>query len=224
MQSRLNPADKPSIELIVRRRCHPRHTLYQHEKMDTSLPPTQVCLSLPDWVRDLAERLRQPCRSDADKMRLAIDLSARNVTERTGGPFGAAIFDSVSGAVVSIGVNRVIPLRNSTAHAEMMAFMLAQSRLGNYRLNATRHHFVMATSAQPCAMCYGASVWAGIDRILIGARREDVESLTEFDEGPMPRNWIEGLRRRGISVTRDVLRIEARAVLRMYGESTGEAY
>jgi tRNA(Arg) A34 adenosine deaminase TadA len=191
---------------------------------ETETPPTSVSLSLPDWIHELGPRLREPCPSDQDKMRLALELAARNIAERTGGPFGAAIFDSRTGAVISVGVNRVVPLHNSTAHAEMMAFMLAQCRLHSHRLNATRHHFVMATSAQPCAMCYGASVWAGIDRILIGARREDVESLTEFDEGPMPRNWIQGLRRRGISVTRDVLRKEARAVLAEYEARIGQTY
>lgn len=189
-------------------------------------PPflTSVSLSLPDWVAKMEPALREGYPTDEDKMRLAVTLSARNVAANTGGPFGAAIFDSDSGSVISIGVNRVVPLNNSTAHAEMMAFMLAQHRLKNHRLNATRHHFVMATSAQPCAMCYGASVWAGINRILIGARREDVESLTEFDEGPMPRNWIEGLKRRGISVTRDILRKEACRVLRDYEEKIGTTY
>ena len=186
--------------------------------------PTSVSLSLPDWVADMEPVLRENHPTDADKMRLAVSLSACNVAAQTGGPFGAAIFDSETGSVISIGVNRVVPLHNSTAHAEMMAFMLAQYRMQNHRLNATHHHFVMATSAQPCAMCYGASVWAGINRILIGARREDVESLTEFDEGPMPRNWVEGLRRRGISVTRDILRREACRVLREYEEKTGTDY
>jgi tRNA(Arg) A34 adenosine deaminase TadA len=183
-----------------------------------------VSLSLPDWIRDMDSEFKGAYPTDEDKMRLAIYLALRNVRERTGGPFGAAIFDSVTGEVVSVGVNRVVPLNNSTAHAEMMAFMLAQQRLGSFRLDATRHHFVMATSAQPCAMCYGASPWAGINRILIGARRRDVESLTEFDEGPMPRNWIKGLRERGIRVTRDVLRGEARQVFLEYGKTRGAAY
>ena len=185
---------------------------------------TSVSLSLPDWVRDWESKLDKMYPSDEDKMRLSVELSARNVEAGTGGPFGAAIFNSDTGEVISVGVNRVVPLFNSTAHAEMMAFMLAQHRLQNHRLNAAHHHFVMATSAQPCAMCYGASVWAGINRILIGARREDVESLTEFDEGPMPRNWIKGLRERGISVHRDVLRKEACIVLREYARKTGQIY
>ena len=185
---------------------------------------TSVSLSLPDWVREWEVNLEKMYPTDEDKMLLAVELSARNVEESSGGPFGAAIFNSDTGEVISIGVNRVVPLFNSTAHAEMMAFMLAQHRLRNHRLNASRHQFVMATSAQPCAMCYGASVWAGINRILVGARREDVESLTEFDEGPMPRNWIQGLRRRGISVDRDILRKEACEVLREYARRTGQTY
>lgn len=184
----------------------------------------RVRLSLPDWIKDLQPDLQRSYPSDDEKMRLAIDLAVRNVREQTGGPFGAAIFDSDSGQVVSVGVNRVVPLNNSTAHAEMMAFMLAQQRLHSYRLNATQHRFVMATSAQPCAMCYGASAWAGINRILIGARRRDVESLTEFDEGPMPRNWIKGLQDRGISVTRDVLRRQACEVFLEYRKRQGTAY
>jgi tRNA(Arg) A34 adenosine deaminase TadA len=192
--------------------------------MKSNPVPRAVALSLPDWIQEMEKELHIRYPSDKDKMGLTIRLAARNVSDSTGGPFGAAIFDSKTGAVISVGVNRVVPLQNSTAHAEMMAFMLAQQRLGNHRLNATQHHFVMATSAQPCAMCYGASVWAGIDRILIGARREDVESLTEFDEGPMPRNWIQALKKRGISVTRDVLRAEARKILRAYAEASGRAY
>jgi len=59
--------------------------------------------------------------------------------------------------------------------------------------------------------------------LLIGARAEDVESLTEFDEGPLPTDWIGELTRRGIAVRRDLLRDEARAVLADYGRS-GTAY
>jgi hypothetical protein len=48
--------------------------------------------------------------------------------------------------------------------------------------------------------------------------------LTEFDEGPLPADWIGELERRGIAVGRDLLRDQARAVLRTYGESGGERY
>jgi len=48
-------------------------------------------------------------------------------------------------------------------------------------------------------------------------------SLTIFDEGPLPADWIGELERRGIAVRRDIRREEARAVLRRYGEIEGRA-
>jgi tRNA(Arg) A34 adenosine deaminase TadA len=82
----------------------------------------------------------------------------------------------------------------------------------------------LATSAQPCCQCYGATMWAGIDRLLIGARSEDVEALTEFDEGPLPADWIGELQAREIEVVRDIERDAARAVLKTYGELGGPNY
>ena len=66
--------------------------------------------------------------------------------------------------------------------------------------------------------------WAGIDRLLIGARSEDVMALTEFDEGPLPADWAGELERRGIAVARDLLREQACDVLRAYGEQGGSFY
>ena len=179
-----------------------------------------VRLVLPDWVDAAVDRQRA-YHDDEDKVALAIELSRRNVEAGSGGPFGAAIFDG-NGYVVGVGVNRVVPQNCSVAHAEMMAFMCAQSALSAFRLNEIGP-MTLATSAQPCCMCYGASFWAGIDRMLIGARSEDVMRLTEFDEGPLPADWIGELERRGIAVRRDLHRDAACEVLRHYGES-GVAY
>jgi hypothetical protein len=66
-------------------------------------------------------------------------------------------------------------------------------------------------------------VWAGIDELLIGARAQDVEELTQFDEGPLPADWIGELTRRNIAVRRDILREHARDVLASYG-ATGTPY
>jgi tRNA(Arg) A34 adenosine deaminase TadA len=133
------------------------------------------------------------------------------------------VFDE-DGCLVAAGVNRVLAQNCSIAHAEIMAYMLAQARLGRSRLNQDGRRYILATSAQPCCQCYGATIWAGIDELLIGARAADVEELTEFDEGPLPADWVGELERRGIAVRRDILRDEARAVLRRYGERGGVAY
>ncbi|MFT4197903.1 MAG: nucleoside deaminase [Pseudoxanthomonas sp.] len=178
----------------------------------------QVHLTLPAWVHEAVQPgLRMP--GDAAKVALAIELARRNVEEGSGGPFGAAVFGA-DNALVAVGVNRVVPQNTSLAHAENMAFMLAQQRVQSFRLNAALAAPVtLATSAQPCCQCYGATVWAGIDRLLIGARAEDVMALTEFDEGPLPADWIGELEKRGIEVVRDLHRDAAREVLRRYGES-----
>ena len=189
--------------------------------------PARVELSLPDWIPD-AVAGAGAVAGDVDKVALAIELSRRNVDAGTGGPFGAVVFGP-DDRVVAAAVNRVMPMSSSLAHAEAMAYMLAQQRLGRARLNRDDEDrplgpFVLATSSQPCCQCYGATVWAGVDRLLIGARSEDVEELTEFDEGPLPQDWVGELEKRGIAVVRDLLREDARAVLRAYGESGGDRY
>jgi tRNA(Arg) A34 adenosine deaminase TadA len=105
-----------------------------------------------------------------------------------------------------------------------MAYMLAQQRLQRARLNEEGGPVTIATSAQPCCQCYGATFWAGVDRLLIGARSEDVMTLTEFDEGPLPDDWVGELARRGVEVVRDIERGAAREVLRRYGQQGGVAY
>jgi tRNA(Arg) A34 adenosine deaminase TadA len=105
-----------------------------------------------------------------------------------------------------------------------MAYVFAQQRLRRFRLNENGEKFVLATSAQPCCQCYGATIWAGIDTLLIGARSDDVEELTEFDEGPLPADWIGELDRRGIAVRRDILRDAAREVFVRYRDLGGGAY
>ena len=187
----------------------------------------QIHLTLPAWTHDLLDA-SAAYAGDEDKVALAIDLSRRNVDADTGGPFGAVVFGP-DHRVIAIGVNRVMPHTCSLAHAETMAYMLAQGRTQRLRLNrdaddAPIGPITLATSSQPCCQCYGATVWAGIDRLLIGARAADVMELTEFDEGPLPADWVGELERRGIEVVRDLHRDDARAVLRAYGERGGQRY
>lgn len=177
----------------------------------------QVHLHLPPWIHDEVDAGRTYSDDDA-RMALAIELSRRNVQHGSGGPFGAAVFDA-GGRVIGIGVNRVIATSCSIAHAEMMAVSTTQLRTQRYRLNeGGAGKWTLATSAQPCAMCYGAMFWAGVDRLLIGARADDVQRLAGFDEGPLPADWAGELRTRGIEVRTDILRDEACDVLRGYGE------
>ena len=187
----------------------------------------QVHLTLPVWVHDAVDASRTYA-SDADKVALAIALSRGNVEHGSGGPFGAVVFGA-DDRIIAVGVNRVLPQTCSVAHAEMMAYMLAQQRTQRARLNLDDDGravgpITLATSSQPCCQCYGATIWAGIDRLLIGARAEDVMALTPFDEGPLPADWIGELEKRGIAVTRDIEREAACEVLRAYGSGGGGKY
>ena len=187
----------------------------------------QVHLTLPAWVHDAVDTARTYV-DDADKVALAIVLSRQNVEAASGGPFGAVVYGP-DHRIVAVGVNRVMPQSCSVAHAEMMAYMLAQQRTQRARLNRDERDMpcgpiTLATSSQPCCQCYGATIWAGIDRLLIGARAEDVMALTEFDEGPLPTDWVGELERRGIAVTRDVERDAACDVLRAYSALGGARY
>ncbi len=157
-------------------------------------------------------------------MSLAIELSARNVSEGTGGPFGAAIFESDSGRLVSVGVNAVVPNTCSHAHAEMMAIARGQAILGVYDLGGPglpEHELV--TSCQPCAMCFGAIPWSGIRRLICAASDEEARAIG-FDEGPLVEDWVDALQQRGIEVVTGLMREQAAAVLRQYGSSGGEIY
>lgn len=96
-----------------------------------SSPASQVVVTVPDWVHQLVD-WQQPYPDDSAKMTLAIELSRQNVLQHTGGPFGSAIFDSCSHLLLAVGVNRVLPLNNSTLHGETVAIMLAEQRLGSF--------------------------------------------------------------------------------------------
>src|ERR1051326_8725729 len=182
-----------------------------------------VVIEYPDWVDRVVDWTRA-YRTDVEKMRLAIDISRANVEAGTGGPFGAAILERDSGRVVAVGMNSVVRLSNCTLHGEMVAFMMAQTALGSFTLNAPNlpaHELI--TSCEPCAMCLGATLWSGVQRVVYGAAREDASRL-KFEEGPVFPESYRYLEERGLRITRDVLREEARAVLELYRAGGGKIY
>jgi len=157
-------------------------------------------------------------------MRLAVLLSRENVVRGTGGPFGAVVFEQESGRVVGVGVNGVVRQHNCTLHGEMVAFMMANARVGTFSLSAPglpAHE--LHTSCEPCAMCLGATLWSGVRRVVYGAAREDASRL-HFEEGPVFPESYAYLAARGVAIARGVLRDEARAVLELYRERSGKIY
>jgi len=159
-----------------------------------------------------------------ERMRLVITLSRLNIEHKTGGPFGAGVFEQESGKLIAPGVNMVIATNCSIAHAEIVSVSIAQKILGNYDLSSEgMPSYELVTSTAPCAMCLGAIPWSGVRRVICGARDEDARNIG-FDEGTKPTNWALSLEGRGITIVQDVLREEAKKVLSQYYESGGIIY
>lgn len=184
--------------------------------------PDALVISSPDWLGEAVDWSAR-YRSDEDRMRVAVELARQSVVRGWGGPFGAGVFDADGGRLVAAGVNSVARLGNSILHAETLAIMLAQARLGTYALGEGEDSYLLVTSCEPCAMCLGAALWSGVRRVAIGATREDAMRLA-FDEGPVFPESYRYLEERGVHIVRDVLRDEARAVLDLYRERDGTIY
>ncbi len=183
----------------------------------------KVTLKLPAWVEELDLRDREYPTLE-DRMGLVVELARQNVERGTGGPFGAAIFEGGTGRLLAPGMNLVVPSGCSVAHAEMVAIMVAQQAVGDFDLGAEgRPDYDLFASTEPCAMCFGATPWSGVRRLVCGARDEDARAVG-FDEGAKLPDWAAALEERGIVVVRDVCREEAAAVLRDYAESGGQIY
>ena len=181
-----------------------------------------VHIEYPPWVDDTIDWDRT-YSGDEERMRLAIAVARANVEHGTGGPFGAAIFES-TGRLVSVGMNSVVRLNNCTLHGEMVAFMMAQQKIGSFTLNAPNlpvHE--LYTSCEPCAMCLGTTLWSGVQRVVYSATRDDA-SMLRFEEGPVFPESYKYLEDRGIEIVRNVLREEGRAVLELYRAKSGKIY
>jgi tRNA(Arg) A34 adenosine deaminase TadA len=182
-----------------------------------------LTISLPAWVDEVVDWDRRYA-GDAERVGLAIALSRENVERGTGGPFGAAVFESISGAVVAVGVNCVERLGNAALHAEVVAIMFAQQRVGSYTLGGPGAPVrELVSSCEPCAMCLGATLWSGVGRLVFAASRADATALA-FDEGPVFPESYAYLERRGIRIDREIGRAEAAAVLRLYRDRGGLIY
>jgi tRNA(Arg) A34 adenosine deaminase TadA len=112
--------------------------------------------------------------TEEELMRRAIALSAE-AAGQGGGPFGAVV--ARQGRILGEGRNQVVPGRDPTAHAEVMAIRAACAELGTHDLTGA----TLYTSCEPCPMCLGAAWWARIGRIVHGNDREDAAAIG-FDD------------------------------------------
>lgn len=184
---------------------------------------THFQFELPSWVPPFVASQGDTFATQDQRMAFVIALSYENVKHKTGGPFGAAVFDD-QGRLIAPGVNLVPAERCSILHAEIVAIALAQKTLGRYDLSdGGLAVYELAASTEPCAMCFGAVPWSGVKRLVCGARDEDARAVG-FDEGAKLADWPQALADRGIEVVRDIARQDAVEVLNEYAKQQGTIY
>lgn len=104
-------------------------------------------------------------------LRLAIDASKASLADDIGGPFGAILVRD--GEILAEGRNRVLGDHDPTAHAEVVAIRRAAAKMGTHDLAGC----TIYSSCEPCPMCLAAIHWAGIERIVFAAGREDAAGI-----------------------------------------------
>ena len=101
--------------------------------------------------------------TDDEAIALAL-TEAKAAAERGEVPVGAVLLDR-DGAVLAQDGNRILELRDPTAHAEMLVLRSAARALSNERLGGTS----LYVSLEPCAMCAGAISLARVARLVFAA-------------------------------------------------------
>ncbi len=180
-----------------------------------------VCqFELPDWICEVVKP-GQILADEHQRIAAAVKLSRQQVERGTGGPFGAVVCNLDSGELVGAGVNRVVPAGLSVAHAEVVAWSVAQRYLDTFDLATS--NLGLYSSAQPCIACWGGLFWSGIKRLVYAATKDEVEQLAGFEEGPVPANWQALLEASDISVAHLAMP-EAGQVLADYHQQGGIIY
>jgi tRNA(Arg) A34 adenosine deaminase TadA len=193
-----------------------------------------IVISLPAWSKQFSDSYKDKTfvvEDEEEMMKVAVTLSEKHsLIEKTGGPFGTAIFEVETETGVcklfAIGLNMVVPLCNSTLHGEMTAIQFGQKKLNSYTFGgknkSTGKEYHLYTSCEPCCQCLGGTLWSGVTKLVCSATKDDCEK-TGFNEGPVFKESYEALESAGVKVVRNVLREEGARVLKEYGE-TGVMY
>ncbi len=213
--------------------------LYKHQKQqhdDKQVTSQQhscgesVVVSLPAWASEFFDFYKDKAfTSEEEMMKVAVELSDRNITEKTGGPFGTAIFECDTKTseckLFSIGMNQVVTLNNSTLHGEMTAIQFGQKKLKNFSFGSRKalgKEYHLYTSCEPCCQCLGGTLWSGVSKLVCAAAKDDAEAIG-FDEGPVFPQSYDALEQAGVKVVRGVMRKEGAEVLQKYAK-TGLIY
>lgn len=77
-------------------------------------------------------------------------------------PVAALVFQTAENRIIGESRNRIVELRDPTAHAELLAVRAACAAVGSERLPSG---CVLVSSLEPCVMCSGALILARVDEV-----------------------------------------------------------
>ena len=111
-------------------------------------------------------------------MQLALEQARRGL-DAGEAPIGCVLLDG-DGEVIGAGHNAMRASGIVTAHAEMKAFEAAAHKVlpGNA--------YTLVSSLEPCVMCMGAAMQAGVTTIIYGLRAPADEGTTRVDAPASP--------------------------------------
>jgi tRNA(Arg) A34 adenosine deaminase TadA len=99
-------------------------------------------------------------------MALAIEISAKAEY-----PYGAVIVKN--GEIIGRSDADTAVARSEFGHAELVAIEDAMSQLGGHLCAEGGKGATIYSSCEPCAMCMGATLYTGIEKLVYGATLED---------------------------------------------------
>jgi tRNA(adenine34) deaminase len=120
---------------------------------------------ITEWEDQMAQRAmtnEREAQQHAEWMRLAL-AEARRALDDGEAPIGCVLVDG-TGAVIGQGHNTMRDTGIVTAHAEMNAFAAAGDKV------VPGEPIVMVSTLEPCVMCTGAAMQAGVTTIVFGLR------------------------------------------------------
>lgn len=104
-------------------------------------------------------------------MQEALKEAYKGIEVGDGGPFGSVIV--MEGKIIGRGHNCVVKDNDPTMHGEVAAIRDACRNLNTFDLTGCDIY----TTAEPCPMCLGALMWAGVKHIYYGCNRHDTEEI-----------------------------------------------
>ncbi|MEM1211097.1 MAG: nucleoside deaminase [Planctomycetota bacterium] len=146
---------------------------------------------------------------DTRYMQLALDVCRAGI-EKGQSPFGAAVV-SPAGEVLSVEHNTCRADHDPTAHAEVQAIRVA--------CHKTQHRYLegatVYATTEPCPMCFTASHWASIKRIVYAASIADAARFG-FRQLEISTEQLNTLGRADMEITPHFMRNESVALFELW--------